>query len=304
MDIVNREMDFGVDEKLIEIKQDNPGFNGFFASWLCQDDLKILIDAGPASTAGRLIDSLDSMGLARVDYILLTHIHIDHAGGLADLLGKFPMARVICHEKALKYLGDPSRLWAGSLKVLGKIAEMYGPPKPVPMERLIPHTECEVKDLLIIETPGHAPHHLSFCYRNRLFAGEAGGNYFVVNQREYLRPATPPRFFLDACLKRIDRLLALENQPICYAHFGRAGSSHRLLQVFRDQLMRWKEMIYEEILKGNEDLIKRCMDTLFEKDPNLAAFNQMAVDTRERERIFMANAIKGFVGFFQEKGQK
>ena len=296
-------MDFGVHEKLIEIKQDNRGFDGFFGSWVCQDELNIVIDVGPANSAGRLIDSLGSMGLDRVDYVLLTHIHIDHSGGLADLLDSYPMARVICHEKALKYLIDPLKLWNGSLKVLGKIAEMFGPPKPVPMKRLIPHTESDLKDLLIIETPGHAPHHLSFSYGNRLFVGEAGGNYFVVEGSEYLRPATPPRFFLDVCLKSVDRLLALENQPIYYAHFGGAASSHHLLEIFRDQLMRWKEIISEQTLKGHEDLIRRCTDALFERDPNLEAFHKMAPYTREREKIFMANAIKGFLGFFQEEAK-
>lgn len=290
---------------LIEIKQDMPGFNPFFGSWVCQDDLNIVIDVGPANTAGRLIDSLMSIELNRVDYILLTHIHIDHAGALADLLDHYPMAKVICHDKAIKYLVDPSNLWAGSLKVLGKIAEAYGPPRPVPEDRLIGHTNIYLKNLVVIETPGHASHHLSFSYENRLFVGEAGGNYFTIKDTEYLRPATPPRFFLDVCIKSVDRLLALKNQPICYAHFGGADSSHRLLTIFRDQLFLWKEIIFgftKGEHKGDEDLVRRCRNALLEKDPNLAAFNKMDPDTQEREMFFMANGIKGFLGYFMEKG--
>ena len=287
-------------ERLVEIKQDMAGFNRFLGSWVCQDEVNLVIDVGPASTAGRLIDSLLSMGLDRVDYVLLTHIHIDHAGGLSDLLERYPTAKVICHEKAVGNLVDPSKLWAGSLKVLGKTAEGYGPPKPVAKERLLPHTQSGLKDLMVIETPGHAPHHLSFNYKNRLFAGEAGGNYFAIENTEYLRPATPPRFFFDVFLESVDRLLALKNQTICYAHFGRAEGSHRLLKIFHDQLMRWKEIIYDQVLIGDEDLENMCMEALLEKDPNLAAFHKMDPDTQERERIFLANSIKGFIGFFQE----
>ena len=292
---------------LIEIKQDTPGFNSFFGSWVCLEEKNIVIDVGPANTAGRLIGSLETMGLDRVDYVFLTHIHIDHSGGLADMLDHYPTASVICHEKAVKHLVEPSRLWDGSLKVLGKIAEAYGQPRPVSEDRLIPHTQNELKDLMILETPGHAVHHLSFNYKNRLFVGEAGGNYLLVENNEYLRPATPPRFFLDVCLKSVDRLLAMNNQPIRYAHFGQSESSHRLLRMYRDQLITWKKIIHETTAgaqKGDEELVARCMEALLEKDPNLTAFKKMDRDTRKRERFFMANAIEGFIGFLEENKQE
>jgi glyoxylase-like metal-dependent hydrolase (beta-lactamase superfamily II) len=292
-------VDIEMRETLVEIKQSMPGFDHFFASWIYQDDVNIVVDVGPANTAMQLTESLNSLGLDRVDYVLLTHLHIDHCGGLAELLDHYPMARVICHGNGLKYLSDPSKLWKGSLAVLGELAEAYGPPQPVAKERLIPHTASELKDLVVIETPGHAAHHLSFCYRNRLLVGEAGGNYLIVEGTEYLRPATPPRFFFDACLKSVDTLLSMEDQPICYAHFDRAESSHRLLRSFRNQLIFWKSTIYEQMLKGNKDLIKRCVDTLLEQDPNLRAFEKMDPDTQKREEFFMTNGIKGFIGFLQ-----
>ncbi|MBW1828344.1 MAG: MBL fold metallo-hydrolase [Deltaproteobacteria bacterium] len=262
---------------LIEITQDAPGFNGFLGTWACQDKVNFLIDVGPANTSGRLIKALESIGMKKIDFIFLTHIHIDH------------------------FLVDPSKLWAGSLDVLGDTARGYGEPKPVDGERLISHRQFDLSDLKVIETPGHAPHHLSFSYKGSLFAGEAGGNYFLVNNREYLRPATPPRFFFEVFLKSLDRLLALDNQVICYAHFGIARDSHRLLDRFRKQLLRWKKIIHDQMQKGNENLLDRCMDTLLENDPDMAAFGEMSQDVQKREKIFLANSINGFIGFFREK---
>jgi len=254
---------------------------------------------GPANSVNRLIASLMAMGMDRVDFILLTHIHIDHAGGLADFLDHFPSARVICHNKGTSHLIDPSRLWAGSRKALGEIAEAYGPIKPVKQEKLIPHTEANIKDLEIIETPGHAPHHISFHYKGKLFAGEAAGNYFTVQDQEYLRPATPPIFFLEDCLKSIEQLMALEDQTIYYAHFGSAVASKQFLNRFRDQLLRWKEIISKEIYTDSPQLIIRCVDRLLEKDPELNAFESMDPDTQERERFFIANSIRGYVGYLE-----
>ena len=291
----NPDLDMG--EQLVEIKQDIRGFDTFIGVWVCQDNLNLVVDVGPANTSGRLVDALADLGIERLDYVLLTHIHIDHAGGLADLLERYPMAMVICHKKAVEFLVDPSRLWDASRKVLGNIAEAYGQPLPVSRERLIPHTESTLEDLIIIETPGHALHHLSFSYRDRLFAGEAGGNYLLLGEAEYLRPATPPKFFLDVCLRSVDLLQALENQPIYYAHFGKGKSSHRLLRICRDQLLHWKEMIHEQMAGGAEDILARSIETVMEKDPNLRAFPRMDADTQERERFFITNSVKGFLGF-------
>jgi glyoxylase-like metal-dependent hydrolase (beta-lactamase superfamily II) len=290
-------------ETFLPIKQDIPGFNPFFGSWVCQGELNMVVDVGPANTAGRLVDSLGSMGLEKLDYVLLTHIHIDHGGALAQILARYPKARVICHAKGIPHLVDPSRLYEGSLKVLGDLARTYGSPGPVPEDRLVPHTKCQVAGLGVIETPGHALHHLSFTYGNRLYAGEAAGNYFKIGNQDYIRPATPHRFFLDVFMKSVDRLLALEDQPIRYAHVESSQNSHRLLRLFREQLLFWESLVGESVRCGGResDIIQRCVEQLIKADPGLAAFDHMDEDTRKRERIFMANSVKGFVGFLKEK---
>ena len=288
-------------EHLFEIEQGFEGFAPFFGSWLSidLDHVNVLVDVGPAHTASNLIHALRSFGLEKLDYIFLTHIHIYHAGALADLLDYFPMARAVCHEKGIEHLVNPSRLWTGSLNVLGKVAELYGEPKPVPEERIIPHTNFHLKDLNILETPGHALHHLSYQYKGVLYAGEAAGNYFLLDGMEYIRPASPPRFFFHVFMNSVEKLLSLENQPIRYAHFGGADDSQRLLEIFRDQLIRWKALVGERVQQGlrGEPLLQECSDLLLKEDPCLAAYHLMDAPTQEREKIFMRNSVKGFAEF-------
>lgn len=286
--------------KCIEIKQEFPGFKNFFGSYLCRDKINLLVDVGPSCSSENLIASLKEAQVDRIDYILLTHIHIDHAGAAADILKNYPMAKVVCHEKAIKFLVDPSKLWEGSLAVLGDYARTIGRPGSIPIEKIIPHTQNPISDLLILETPGHAPHHLSYEFLNHLFAGEAAGNYFRVDNEEYLRPATPPRFFFEVFQASVEKLRALPDLTICYAHYGPAESSHGLLTKFHKQLLLWKQLIYKEFEKGETELVDRCRRILLEKDRNLKAYSRMPGDMQQREWMFLANAINGFIGFFKE----
>jgi glyoxylase-like metal-dependent hydrolase (beta-lactamase superfamily II) len=285
---------------LIEIKQDRPGFDRFIGSWLCPFDKTMVIDVGPSRSLPKLIAALTARGVHRVDYVLLTHIHMDHAGGLAEFLDHFPMARAVCHSKAISHLLDPSKLWLGSQKTLGDLAEVYGPIKPVKRERLIPHTEAQAEGIDLLETPGHAVNHLSYIVRGNLFAGEAGGIYVRGEGWEYLRPATPPVFFLKQFLESMDRLLNARDLTMCYAHFGRADSSHHMLKRERAQLLFWERIIREEMAKGDPLLMERCMAKLLAEDQELTAFQAMSSADQDRERFFMGNSIKGYLGFLQQ----
>jgi len=287
---------------LIEIKQDRADFDHFTGAWVCKGGLNIVIDVGPSNSVPRLIHSLRAMGIERIDYVLISHIHLDHAGGLAEFLEQFPMALAVCHHKGLSHLVEPSRLWQGSLNVLGDLAESYGAPRPVNPKNLLSHSEAKIGGLEIIETPGHAPHHLSFIYGEHLFVGEAGGNYFHIDDSDYLRPATPPIFRLEKALSSIDLLLERERLPICYSHFGMAQDSHRMLRRSREQLLLWKEIIAEERERGNQSLDERCVRDLLDRDPNLRAWSRMPAPVQERERWFLRNSVKGYIGYLRSLG--
>ncbi|MEW6262061.1 MAG: MBL fold metallo-hydrolase [Thermodesulfobacteriota bacterium] len=287
----------------IEIRQARSGFEGFFGSWVVLGPNNVVVDTGPASSAGNLVAGLEALGLKRVDWVLLTHIHIDHAGGLAAVLARYPEAKAVCHAAGLRFLADPTRLWAGSQKVLGELAEFYGRPDSVPAERLVPHDSMAFNGLQIVETPGHAPHHLSYRLRGRIYAGEAGGNLLKVQGHPYLRPATPPRFFLPEALASVDRLLDLDDQPIHYAHFDQAESSKEMLGRFRRQLLRWCDIVSGVLIEGEDEVEARCIAALLQGDPELAAFHYMDQTVRTRERSFMANSVRGYLGYLKEQAQ-
>lgn len=287
---------------LIALNQNRPGFTHFIGSWVCRANHTILVDVGPHHSVGQLAVSLRGMDIDRVDYILLTHIHIDHAGGLADFLEHFPMAKVVCHETGIGHLAEPVKLEAASRKVLGDLIDTYGPINPVKREYFIPHREANINGLRIIETPGHAAHHLSFSYEGCLFAGEASGIYLNIGGKDYIRPATPPVFFLEEFVQSIDRLLALEDQVICYPHYGMNASSHAFLNRARRQLFFWEDTIRNEIAKAPSSLIRACIERLLGSDSFLEAYADMDAEVQARERLFMTHSIEGYLGYLAKKG--
>jgi glyoxylase-like metal-dependent hydrolase (beta-lactamase superfamily II) len=283
----------------IELPQKIPGWEKFIGSWVIQGNPTIVIDVGPRASINSLIAQLDQRGIRQVDQVWLTHIHIDHAGGLAPFLRRFPAAKVVAPAKGIPHLIDPTRLWEGSLATLGEKALAYGPIDPVSPECLLSPDDITLEGLTILETPGHAPFHLSFCYQDFLFCGESAGIFLSFGEKIYLRPPTPPRFFLDQTVASVDRMLALEDQAMYYGHAGSQANSQKMLRLYRGQLFLWKELITEVLRSGGEDVTKRATELLLEKDPLLACFHQMDAVSQQRELFFMANSIAGFVGYLK-----
>ena len=287
---------------LIPLDQDLPGFTSFIGAWIYKGKKTFLVDVGPAATVPVLVKSLESLGIRHLDAVLLTHIHIDHAGGAGDLAEFFPDVPIICHEKGIKHLADPSHLWEGSLKTLGQTAQAYGPFRSVPRKLLYDAARYQEDNVMPILTPGHAPHHVSYLLGPYLFAGEAGGVYLdIPGNGFYLRPATPPRFFLETSIKSIDALIVKKPSIICYGHFGMNEHALDMLKTHRDQLLLWEKIIKDEMVHLGEaeevDFFKSCLQRLLKQDPFLKGFFNMGEAVKKREKGFLKNSIKGFTGY-------
>jgi len=295
---------FQDDLYLISLPVAITGFDGFIGAWVHTGDPMVIVDVGPSATAPDLLSALAELDAGAPDLILLTHIHIDHAGGIGDVAAAFPHAAVVCHPKGAAHLVDPERLWRGSVKTLGAVARAYGPIRPLPASQVLASDQLRTPEIGCIETPGHAAHHISFLKDDLLFAGEAGGVHLPVNAVEtYLRPATPPRFFLETSVGSIDRVLDEKPHKICYGHIGMRGDAVKMLEIHRDQLLRWRKMVrpFFDSAHGEHDLeaIRACSRHLLDSDPLLAGFVHLPPRVQQRESGFMLNSVKGYWGYFE-----
>jgi glyoxylase-like metal-dependent hydrolase (beta-lactamase superfamily II) len=289
---------------LIPLNLPTDGFNEFISVWLYCGKITCLIDVGPSTTASHLLRAFDELKINQLDYILLTHIHLDHTGAIGEIAEAFPQTPIICHQAARPHLMEPSQLWEGTKKVLGSMALSYGPIKPVAGNRLLEANDFQVESVIPIITPGHAVHHVSYQTEKYLFVGEAAGVYVSLPQNTfYLRPATPPRFFLNIALQSVDSLIACHSNIICYAHFGMNEDAATMLKIHRNQLLFWEKLIQEEMNNcGSKNPVHACMQRLLEEDPLMAAFNHLAPDVQERERYFLQNSISGYIGYLKSEG--
>jgi glyoxylase-like metal-dependent hydrolase (beta-lactamase superfamily II) len=209
------------------------------------------IDCGTNHSVPRLLAALAEVGLtpADVDWLILTHVHLDHAGGAGELMAQLPQARLVVHPRGARHMIDPSQLWAGATAVYGEqvMEQSYGRLRPVPAERVVEAPDGHVvslggRVLQCLETPGHARHHLTVHdVRNKLcFTGDV----FGLSYRELdtaagpfvLPTTTPVQFDPDALHASIDRLVALRPAAMYLTHYGRVDDVDRMAADLHRQI--------------------------------------------------------------------
>jgi glyoxylase-like metal-dependent hydrolase (beta-lactamase superfamily II) len=224
----------------------------FDAAYLIvQDARAAFIDTGTNHSVPRLLAALEALGLTRqsVDWVIPTHVHLDHAGGVGALVRELPQARVLVHPRGARHLIDPSALYAGALAVYGQ-AEMdrnYGTLVPVEAARVVSSTDggsvtLAGRALVTIDTPGHARHH--HCIWDEASRGWFTGDTFGLSYREFDGPAgawilpttTPVQFEPDALQASIERLMASDPQCMYLTHYGRVTGVPRLAELLLGQL--------------------------------------------------------------------
>ncbi|MBC2715782.1 MAG: MBL fold metallo-hydrolase [Desulfobacteraceae bacterium] len=289
--------------ELIDLDIKELEYSRFISSWFYQGkEGCFLIDPGPACTINHLFAELEKRNVTHLDWILLTHIHMDHAGGIGHLVERFPDARVICHKNAVKHLKNPERLWEGSLKILGDVARVYERIKPVPSANIMTVAQVPFDNgtrlnegIRVIPTPGHAAHHQCFVWKDVLFCGELFGIFHQLDNSIYLRPATPPVFVLDDFLRSMDAVAPYMDRRVCFSHYGTCTDGVEVMKVARQQLLLWVDVIGRHMDDPDMDQV---IDDLSDKDPVFARKALLATELYKREMHFSVNSIKGILQYF------
>jgi len=285
--------------ELIDLDIESLNYSKFISSWLYTgEEGTFLIDPGPACTIPILFDELRRREVGHPDWILLTHIHMDHAGGIGHVIERFPDARVACHKVAVEHLINPKRLWEGSLKVLGDVARVYGEIKPVPAENIVSTDEVVFgKGIKVISTPGHAAHHQCFVFKDWLFCGELFGIFHQLKDAIYLRPATPPKFVFEDFSESMDKVTPYMNRQICFSHYGSYPDGKKILKTAKRQLALWVEVVKNHV---NDPDMEVIIEDLTRSDPVFARKKQLEEKLFDREMYFSRNSIRGILHYLNK----
>ncbi len=239
---------------------------GFGAVYLIDDERKAIIETGTSWDADRILEAVRSFGLkpAEIDAIVLSHIHLDHAGGAGFLLPEMPQAQVYVHERGFKHLVDPTRLVASAREALGaEEADLFGTMRAIPADRLVAvqdrqRLELGKHALVFLDSPGHAPHELTILdERTRcVYTGDAAGLYFPGD--EILMPIAPaPAFDLEKNLETLRRLLALQPRALLFSHYGPHVNPKDAIEAMMVAYPEWSRIVREKLASAGEDGILR-----------------------------------------------
>lgn len=261
-------------EDVFEIDTQMGGHHGITASYLIRSSRPAIIETGTALSAPILIDALAELGIGAGDLatIVVTHIHLDHAGGVGDLARAFPGARIVVHEAGARHLVDPERLLASARRVFGsQMDTLFGPLLPTSAERLDILGETgsvdlgDGRELRTFHNPGHASHHVGLVdsATGDLYTGDAAGVY--VPEIAEVRPATPPpEFDLELALTSLRLMRDVRAPRLLFSHYGPVTDVDNVLDASEAELHYWVETATEAYTAGMD--IEHAIAMVAEKD--------------------------------------
>ncbi|ASK61480.1 MBL fold metallo-hydrolase [Virgibacillus phasianinus] len=226
-------------------------------TYVIEEDELTLIETGPSPSVKYVKSGLDSLGFAleEVKYIIVTHVHLDHAGGAGLLVRDCPNAKVVVHPRGARHLAAPKKLAAGARAVYGEsFTELFDPIVPIEEDKLIVKGEGEELKigsdctLEFFDTPGHAKHHFSIYdpVSNGIFTGDTVGiryQQLVRDGIDFFLPSTSPNHFDPVAMQTsINRVRALHVDRIYFGHFGMTTKIDKAL----DQVSEWLDVFVEE----------------------------------------------------------
>jgi glyoxylase-like metal-dependent hydrolase (beta-lactamase superfamily II) len=258
-----------------------------------------LIETGPATVFDTLRRELDGMGV-EPKHVVLSHIHLDHGGGVGHIAELFGDATIWVHDIGAPHVVDPTRLVASARRLFGDALDaMYGEPVPVDEGRIRVMEEGTKiplgdRDLRVLYTPGHARHEVTIYEDDSgtAFVGDTAG---VCYGDAWQKPATPPpEFDLEAALDSLARVQKLKPKTICFTHYGTARES-ALEEAVKD-LREWDATLRPLAIKGaDEEEMLRALEPDVGEPPGDASFARAATDLSSTR-----NSLLGFVRYYSK----
>jgi glyoxylase-like metal-dependent hydrolase (beta-lactamase superfamily II) len=236
---------------------------GWGSTYLINEDKKALIDTGSATCAGVILDGVKKVGLRPedIDYIIVTHVHLDHAGGAGVLIQDMPKAQVLVHHKGAKHLADPEKLVSSTIAAQGEeVLAKYGETVPIAADRIKSvhgGDTLRLSDrqlLQFIDAPGHAPHQVCIYenLNNGLFTGDALGIYMA--ESEILFPITPPPSFdPELYIDTLKRLMEFNASKLYFGHFGASSNVQKNLELAIHKIQVWDDIFVKAMKEDNPD---------------------------------------------------
>src|SRR6266404_7236306 len=232
------------------------------AALVQSDGVNALIDPGPSSTLETLRAEMNRHGVSveNLHAILLTHIHLDHAGAVGALVKENPKLAVFVHEFGAVHMADPAKLLASAGRLYGaEMDRLYGSVLPVPKENLRALTGGETvsvgtRNFSVLYTPGHASHLVTFWdpQDGVAFVGDVGG--ISVEGDEFILPATPPPDIdIELWNQSLDKITALRPAKLFLTHFGYSHDPNAHIARYRERLAKWSELVKTLLESGKPE---------------------------------------------------
>ena len=238
------------------------GISRLTSAYLIESFAPAIVETGPATSADSLTQALDSLGIGSSDlaHILVTHIHLDHAGGVGHVAERFPNATVWVHQAGARHVADPARLMASATRAYGqqRLSSMFGSMKAVAGERIRALDDGDIVDLgsrqlTALYTPGHASHHIAIqdSTTGVVFTGDAVGVH--LPDVPVLRPAAPPpEFDVEQAVASIERIRQHARGSLMFSHFGPVGSVDDTCAEAVRRIKEWSEIVRIALAKTQD----------------------------------------------------
>ena len=276
------------------------GRTGVLGSYLIKGEKTALVDPGPPVQAVQIINEMRRSDM-KLDYIALTHIHLDHAAGTWNMLQEHPEAQVVVHPRGAAHMIDPTNLLEAALKQYNGVMPPYGEVHGISPETII-ETEDNMNldlggvQLRILWTPGHSTHSQSFYEKENgiIFSGDAAGQ----TRNSIALPTSPPPFNPEQSVESINRMIELNPRMVCVSHFGYRTDAMDFLEQLKNRIMLWEKLSFQCVDAGGD--LHKYFDLIYSNDKEV----EQLIESSPEAKSDVYGTLVGFLSYTKWKRQQ